>query len=188
MLQTGRIFGPKPTGDGTWRIGHEEIKFQANGDIKIGQQVFAGTRALYHFLFKRTMPPVYTDEDIKAYTRILHVAGIHRRAHDPVKYAYTYKYKNVISPLIDRSIEDNPTPIFAHKCNNSQSCGSMTGDGYKLITDQGKDYVHYSDPNELVDRLRLLVAAEQAGNDIAQHHNEIETILQELRECGIITE
>ena len=38
------------------------------------------------------------------------------------------------------------------------------------------DYMHWDDPNELVDRLRLLMAERQAGNP--SHDNEIQSIFQ----------
>ena len=45
-------------------------------------------------------------------------------------------------------------------------------------------YEYWDDPNELVDRLRLLVAAQQAGNTSV--NNEILSIVEELREAEII--
>ena len=52
------------------------------------------------------------------------------------------------------------------------------------LTDNKIDYVHWNDPNELVDRLRLLNASRQAGHTV--HDNEILSIIEELREAGII--
>ena len=46
------------------------------------------------------------------------------------------------------------------------------------------DYIYWDDPNELVDRLRLLMAEQQAGNK--SHSNEILAIVEELREAGYI--
>jgi len=40
--------------------------------------------------------------------------------------------------------------------------------------------VHWDDPNELVDRMRLLKASRQAGR------NSRDVIIEELREAGII--
>lgn len=45
---------------------------------------------------------------------------------------------------------------------------------------QNIDYVHWDDPNELVDRLRLILASQAAGNN--SHTNEINSIIEELRE------
>ena len=46
------------------------------------------------------------------------------------------------------------------------------------------DYIHWDDPNELVDRLRLLEALRQAGHNV--NNNEILSIIEELREAGLI--
>lgn len=46
------------------------------------------------------------------------------------------------------------------------------------------DYVHWDDPDELVNRLRLLDASRQAGNNA--HDNELLSILEERSEAGII--
>ena len=180
-----RVFGPKPSADGsTWYIGDQVLTFLDNGDIKVGRRVFKGTRALYHFLFMKTMPRSYTEDDADAYTHILLLSSVHRKGFDPhqaIANTHLHKYKNVISPLFRRAVQRRRSQ------SGGQGDSTTTGEGYKLVTDQAKDYVYYSDPNELVDRLRLLVAAEQAGNNLDHHRNEMETILQELREIGIIT-
>ena len=45
-------------------------------------------------------------------------------------------------------------------------------------------YEYYDDPNELCDRLKLLISSKQAGN--TNHSHEINNIIQELREAKII--
>lgn len=45
-------------------------------------------------------------------------------------------------------------------------------------------YEYYDDPNELCDRLRLLISSKTSGN--SNHDQEINSILEELRESGII--
>ena len=51
-------------------------------------------------------------------------------------------------------------------------------------TSSNYDYVYWNDVNELVDRLKLLVAEKSAGNN--SHDNEIMSIIEELREERII--
>ena len=46
------------------------------------------------------------------------------------------------------------------------------------------DLRYWDDPNELVNRLRLLIAERSAGNN--NHDNEIHSIIEELREAKII--
>lgn len=45
-------------------------------------------------------------------------------------------------------------------------------------------YEYYDDPNELCDRLRLLISSKSAGN--SNHDQEINSIIEELRELDII--
>ena len=52
------------------------------------------------------------------------------------------------------------------------------------LNDNANDYVHWNDPNKLVDRLRLLDASHRAGNNA--HDNEMLSIIEEFREAGLI--
>ena len=52
---------------------------------------------------------------------------------------------------------------------------------YMVTSNSPIDYVHWDDPNELVDRLRLLMTERQAGNP--SHDNEIQSIIEELENC-----
>lgn len=75
----------------------------------------------------------------------------------------------------------------------------LKSDGYQLKANPGKKYqkiikplfvktgkglVYWDDPNELVERLKLLVASQTAGNN--SHQNEIIDIVEELKEANII--
>lgn len=67
----------------------------------------------------------------------------------------------------------------------SQRTQPTWGHGMLLdLNDKPIEYVYFDDANELCDRLKLLVASQEAGN--TNHRNEITSILEELRECGII--
>jgi hypothetical protein len=60
------------------------------------------------------------------------------------------------------------------------------GKGMKLLKVENKPYraLYWDNVNELVERLFLLHASKNAGNDSV--HNEIIAIEEELREAGII--
>ena len=60
--------------------------------------------------------------------------------------------------------------------NDTKSGSGMNVNGFK--------YEHWDDPNELVDRLRLLVSSQMAGH--TGHNNEILSIIEELKEANII--
>jgi len=53
-----------------------------------------------------------------------------------------------------------------------------------ILNDNAIDYVHWDDPNKLVDRLRLLDASHRAGNNA--HDNEMLSITEELHEADLI--
>lgn len=52
------------------------------------------------------------------------------------------------------------------------------------LSTEKTNYVFWDDPNELVTRLRLLVASKNAGNN--NQNNEIVSIIEELKEANII--
>ncbi|EZA50198.1 hypothetical protein X777_11337 [Ooceraea biroi] len=145
---------------------------------------YEGTPSLYELIFMR-MPDerVYTVQDTTMYRRILSTTNAHRQrfqAHRPIKSNKGFKYKQIIAPLmcIDSAaghggagVEPQPPP--------PQSLPTMR------VTDNAIDYVHWDDPNELVDRLRLIEASRDAGND--SHDAEFLSIIEELREASIIT-
>jgi hypothetical protein len=54
--------------------------------------------------------------------------------------------------------------------------------GQGMMSTKRPLYEYWDDPNELVDRLRLLIASRDAGH--SGHENEILSIIEELREAG----
>lgn len=99
------------------------------------------------------------------YKDIILKTNAHKRYYHPkrqVDGSKSLKYKEIIAPLIDPQghgmlMEYNDNPI---------------------------NYVYWDDPNELVERLRLLVASKEAGHK--GHINEINSIIEELQEANII--
>ena len=101
----------------------------------------------------------------------------------------------IISTLFD-SLPNTPknnvvrTPVSAKRGFQSRKDSPRFGSGFlpKYKTARRHihqmDYVYWDDPNELVDRLRLLIAEQGAGN--MSHTNEIHAIVEELKEAGYI--
>ena len=52
---------------------------------------------------------------------------------------------------------------------------------FNVVSNAPIDYVYWDDPNELVDRLRLLLASRAAGSN--SHVNEINSIIEQLRDA-----
>jgi len=112
---------------------------------------------------------------MQKYKSILMATSAHKRKYDAQARLNSnkgYKYKQIIAPLMSIESKKNKsgTGVFMPR--------AMT------LTDNKIDYVHWDDPNELVDRLRLLDASHRAGHNA--HDNEILSILEELREAGLI--
>ena len=70
------------------------------------------------------------------------------------------------------------------KLTNHKSGGSLPQYNVARRRMSSMDYVYWDDPNELFDRLRLLMAERSGGNH--SHTNEIPSIIEELREGGYI--
>lgn len=149
-------------------IGRTKVSFNAR-KIIIGKKRFTLTKGLLNLLFLHKPEP-YTHEDILQYKEIISITNIHKKYYDTSSTlksdANNSKFKNIIAPLFARqgaSIQTN----FMRVYENSEI-----------------DYKYWDNPNELVDRLRLLIASQSAGH--TGHNNEIIAIIEELKEANII--
>lgn len=120
-----------------------------------------------------------TEKDKTTYKNLLIITSAHRRDFNPngqFKGDKGIKYCQIIKPLFSDAKQD-----FPEKLVNLKTGGSLpTLKKYKRAT----DYIYWDDPNELIGRLKLLIASKSAGN--SNHDNEILSIIEELKECGII--
>lgn len=144
--------------------------------ITIGTSDYNKTRGLMELLTKK-LPDLadITKEDLANYKLMLLETNAHRRDYDsnkPVKSNKGIKYLNIIKPLFN-------------KHDNSES-NQVQGSGLPVLKKWKKniDYVYWDDPNELVDRLKLLIASRDAGNTGLD--NEIISIIEELKESGLL--
>jgi len=171
-----RVYGVHLGKDGMMMFGNKRFDVDNADNIIIDGVRYVGTPGLYELIFKRIPDDViYTDDDKQNYKSMLLTTSAHKRSYDPKERILGnrgYKYKEIIAPLlsIEPKTKKSGKGLFAPR--------AMT------LTDNKIDYVHWDDPNELVDRLRLLDASHQAGNN--GHDNEILSIIEELREAGII--
>lgn len=154
-------------------LGNKRFDVDTDDTIIINGARYTGTPGLYELIFKRIPDDtIYNEDDLQKYRNILLTTNAHRRNHvatNPILGNRGYKYKHVIAPLL--------STIYGKKVGTGLPC-TMT------LTENKIDYVHWDDPNELVDRLRLLEASSRAGNNA--HDNEILSIIEELRESGLI--
>lgn len=148
-------------------IGDSLLDFKGNNIIlkKSNQPSFEyeGTVGLYELLFKRN-PQGYSEKDRKNYIDILKRTNAVRRQNDPnqqINGSRAVKYTRIIGPAL------------------------KTGKGLFMdFISKKLEYRHWDYPNELVDRLKLLIASEHAGNTGV--HNEIISIVDALREANLI--
>lgn len=145
-------------------IGNSQLLFKGS-DIVVQNKTYRGTKGLYELLFKKN-PKEFSAQDERMYKEIVLKTNAHKRyykASNQIDGSKLKKYKKIIAPIT----------------------GDIGGDGMlNEVTDNTVDYVYWDDPNELCDRLRLLLASQQAGHN--SHINEINSIVEELREAQII--
>ena len=160
-----RVFGVRERNN-AYSIGDSQIHFESNS-IRVGRNSYPLTNGLVELLFKKVPnEKIITTKDRNYYKNIIDTTNAHRKGFSKdgdIRLSRSRKFTSVISPMFKMG-------------------GGMT---YKVARKHRRmDYVYWDDPNELVDRLRLLVAEEAAGNN--NHENEIISILEELREGGYI--
>lgn len=121
-------------------------------DIKIGDKWYEGTPGLFELLVKKH-PQGYTPKDLNTYRTIVLETNAHRVGNMP---------QNQVKGNKGQKYREIVKPMLEEK--------------------QGTSYKYWNDPNELVDRLRLLIASQEAGH--SGHNNEIISIVEELKESG----
>lgn len=139
-------------------------------------------------------PKYYTEKDLDLYKEMILATNVHKENYNPTgkirRNEASIKYKKVIDSLFPkrrRSIHRKPTlgEGYWWQQQRKQQQLKKPQTSYKTFNNSGAfNYTYWDNPNELVDRLRLLVASQAAGH--TGHNNEIISIIEELREAKII--
>lgn len=149
------------------KIGKYVVKFHKT-KLRIRSKDFPVTTGLLDLLFYKKPPSGYTTADLQNYKDILFLTDAHKKFFEKDMLVRSskrsYKYTNIISPLM--------------------KSGSGIDTDFMTVNSNPIDYTYWDNPNELVDRLRLLVSSSSAGH--TGHNNEIISIIEELREANII--
>ncbi|XP_015607655.1 uncharacterized protein LOC107273704 [Cephus cinctus] len=170
--QLDTAYGVRKLAKNELMIGDSPISFESDR-IHVGDRTYLKNAGLIELLFRKVPDESsITQDDMDNYKNIILTTNSHRKYYKPdgeIRKSKSFKFNNVIAKLIEQS--------------------SVTGKGivprYMIAAkDERTDYVYWDDPNESVDRLRLLLASREAGNP--SHSNEIVSIIEELREAGII--
>jgi len=152
-----KTYGPRIHTTGSVHLGKKEIKLVDN-TLTIEDTSYPITQGLGNLIFSKS-PKLYTKNDLKTYKSILNQTSAHLTANGKKIKKGGNKYTDIIQNLFP----------------------SGSGLSVKL---QKHSLVYWNDPNELVERLRLLLASKAAGNTGVS--NEILSIFEELREAGLI--
>lgn len=169
------IYGVKKAG-GTYMLGNSQIKFDRDMII-VNNHIYPKSNGLMELIFKRQPDQsICTSSDQENYRNILEATSAHRvkhNQHGKLRTSKSAKYKNIILPMFTNS-----------KSESNKKGGSLLPRYKTAKLNSNIDYVYWEDPNEIIDRLRLLIAERTAGNN--SHDNEIHSIVEELRESGYI--
>ncbi|XP_055842789.1 uncharacterized protein LOC129913576 [Episyrphus balteatus] len=177
-----KIYGPYFDAESNSnKLGRSNFKINDENNIIIDEEIFYGTEGLLELvLSKNPRKSIYNTEDLKQYQKILQKTCAHLRNHDinsQVKGNRGQKYKKIIKPLIQSITKSKQTKV-------GNAYMDMDSSPTMIYSANPIDYVYWDNPNELVDRLRLLIASETSGHN--NHKNEINSIVEELREQNII--
>lgn len=154
----------KPT-SGEFILGESPVYIR-NDLITVSGVNYRGTRGIYNLLFMANPPPdSYDTDDLHKYKDMLLATNAHRYNCDPreeLRHSNTKKFQEIILPLFEKRGGSWKTSLPDHKM----------------------EYKYWDNPNELVERLHLLMSSRYAGN--SGLYNEIYAIEEELREGGYI--
>jgi hypothetical protein len=205
LIRGGKVidhnYGVRVDGN-EWMLGDKRIEIDGD-DLIINDVKYTGTRGLYELIFMNSPNPyIYTDEDLRNYATILRDTKVYRVNYSElgrIRSNRGRKYINLIAPIINRGeasgsgivlnsmrnkIRKMPLQDFIKKENPMATYSNMilptTGGNGVPLTNNKLEYIYFDDPNELVDRLRLLYGSQEAGNNA--HKNEINSIIEELLE------
>ena len=187
--------------EGKFYIGDSILNFE--GDIIIVKGVkYKGSPGLFELLFKKK-PLRYNEKELDEYMDILKRTNAYRRNYkedEPIHGTALDKYVTIIHPyLVEKEILKEPLrgrtrsfskpPVTRARAASASVKEYFTrlkkkGGGMMDLSHNTIDFVYFDDPNELVERLKLLLASKMAGH--TGHNNEINSIIEELREANII--
>lgn len=186
------VYGARIADNGLM-IGNSKLDIDEYDNIIIGNQKYKGTTGLFELIFKNK-PGKHTKKDLQLFKNILEDTNAHKKGYSedsPVYRNRSIKYVNVISTLFPsqltkaqlkrRALSSAEINILHKKRKTTEPTSSGKGLLKKLYN---TNIIYYNDINKLVDRMRLLHEAMEAGH--TGLNNEWIALVDELRSRGII--
>jgi len=165
--QLDTLYGLNKDSHGDWMFGNSYFSIK-NNQFQINDKAWPLTPGLYSLLFHKK-PQNYDTAERQTYKEILMLTNAHKvnyDSNDRMKGTKAYKYTNIIKKLFgDLEQEKGGASLMTVNANPA-------------------NYIYWDDPNELVNRLRLLLASQSAGHN--NHSNEVISIIEELKEAHLI--
>ncbi|XP_043472982.1 uncharacterized protein LOC122505436 [Leptopilina heterotoma] len=178
------VYGVRKLPNGSFIIGDTPVDLEGSHIQLVGKKKYLKTAGLLELLFRQEPnPALISSDDLENYKEILVATNAHRKNYSSsglVNVTRNSKYTDVISKLFKGTPKKGRGILKKKK----KQLGKKLPQFMISKKQFEPDYIYWDDPNELVDRLRLLVASQQAGN--ISHNNEIMSIIEELREARII--
>lgn len=186
---------------GEYYMGRAPIKVEKDNEqlyFVVKNKKFPVTSGLTDLLLMSN-PQNYTSDDLETYRDMLELTNAHKKNYNVNglvrRSKSSVKYNEIISDLFPER-RSNRLIDSQQKSKQGKNYERVRGKGvkcqikkpqtvYKTFNRSGVyDYKYWDNPNELVDRLRLLVSSQTAGH--TGHNNEIIAIIEELQEAKII--
>ncbi|XP_024938315.1 uncharacterized protein LOC112493984 [Cephus cinctus] len=162
-------------------VGDSPISFEGD-QVHIGDTSYPKTNGLIELLFRKIPNETHvTQDDLNNYKNIIITTNAYKKYYKPdgdIRRSKSFKFKNVIAKLIEQSsvtgigiIPRSKSFKFKNVIAKLIELSFVTGKGiiprYMIAAkDRLTDYVYWDDPNELVDRLRLLLASQEADTSV----------------------
>jgi hypothetical protein len=193
------VYGARLEGNGLM-IGDSTLDVDERDNIIISNKQYKGTIGLFELIFKN-IPDKYTFRDLTTFKIICARTNCHRKNYlptSPIHRNRSVKYQKVISKLFPTKVEkaklekakqkkrymSNEDIIPQRKIRRTKE-PLPSGKGL-MKNNYSTNIIYYSDVNKLVNRMRLIHEAIEAGHTGLQ--NEWVALVDELISRGVITQ
>ena len=195
-IQYDHAYGIKPVeGSINFRLGRMDVKIEGD-DFIIDEEKYKGTEGVWRLLTLKN-PGSTSPDDLETYRKMLiKTKGFLLEGQDRVKCNRGNKYKTIIKPIADEW--KGSAQLIRSRAGSFSGSPSTNPSGSGMVKPRvAKPRIAQprvakpvplaiflpSDPNELVDRHRVLFGAYQAGNTGV--FNELQAINDKLLELRI---